>query len=174
MAQVDAQPGQGGPHLGVVGSRVQAAAVGVRTRRGTVLRRHGVQLPQGPAEVGTQPRPVDVGGAGQDGARQPAPHGPGVRVPGPGAAEGHDLGDGDREVPGEQRQGVGLLRHGVGVPGAGRQPDREVVTEPERAVVVALRLDRRDGAVRPLRELLGDQRVDRGRVHQLSCSHSVR
>jgi len=41
----------------------------------------------------------------------------------------------------------------------GRKPNGELVTEPERAVVVPARDDQRDRQLGPLRELLDDQGV---------------
>jgi hypothetical protein len=41
-----------------------------------------------------------------------------------------------------------------------RQPNRFVVTEPERGVIPAVEVDRPHRQVRPLRELLGNEPAD--------------
>lgn len=90
---------------------------------------------------------------------QPVPHRPRPGEPGAGTAGSEDAGDRHRQVTGEQRQGPGLLGDGRDVAGVRRQPDAHGVAEPERVVVVPRPFHLVDGQVRPVRELVRDQRA---------------
>ena len=89
--------------------------------------------------------------------REPAVHRPRPREADCGSTLDDRCRDRQRQLRGEPGQAALLLLDGGDVALRAREPDRQLVAEPERAVVPAAGQHLTDQEVRPVREALGDQ-----------------
>lgn len=145
--------------LVAVDAGVGAAIEGMRSGRRSLVRGDCSQLAQELAQFSGQRDAVEVGVAVRCGPGDPAPHRPRVRVlvaRHPGSdRDGHI----DAEVPCHDGEAQILLDNARDVPLSARQADRQLLTEPEGAVVVALLEHGCHLELRPVRQLVPDQQA---------------
>ena len=158
--------------LALVSRQRAAAEPVVPSRPGPAGRVDAAQRDQEPRQRRREPVQVVDARLRRDLTLEPAVHRPRVREPAAGLAQRDRSRDRQRQPRREHGQPALLLRDLPGVPVAAGQPDAELRPEPERPVVPAVELDRRDRQLRPLRELAVDQPPRQGRVDHGRFAHA--